>query len=299
MKKLIHDYLYFSKRDRTGILAILIIIMLVYFLPEIFPSADKGFEVRQGSMLAAAIDTLEVREKQANERNFQKYNPENTTGIKPSLFQFDPNILDEDGWKRLGLNSRVISTIIRYRSKGGHFYKVEDLKKIWGLPEDFYNRVKDYIVLPEQKKNNSDTTHFSHSVTIKKPSVVLINDADTSAYISLPGIGSKLAQRIIAFREKLGGFYSVDQIGEIYGLQDSIFQKIKPYLHASGSVKKFKINSVTRDELKLHPYFKWNLANAIVSYREQHGNYNSLEEMKSISLIDLKTFEKIVHYLEL
>jgi len=300
VKKFLHDYLYFSKRDRTGILAILVIIMLVYFLPEFFPSGKQDFEVQQGSLLAVAIDTLEAHEKRSDEQTISKYNPKHPEEIRTShLFQFDPNVLDADGWKKLGLNERLISTIIRYRTKGGHFYKAEDLKKIWGLPEEFYNRVKDFIVIPEVKKNFADTTHFTRSYTQQKISNISINDADTAAFIALPGIGSKLAQRIILYREKIGGFYSVDQLSEIYGLKDSTFQIIRPYLQISGNVKKFKINSVTREELKMHPYFKWNLANAIVSYREQHGSFKSLEELKNISLIDQKTFEKIVHYLEL
>jgi len=115
----------------------------------------------------------------------------------------------------------------------------------------------------------------------------------------LPGIGSKLAARIVNFRDKLGGFYSVDQVGETYGLADSTFQKIKGSLQLSGSVKKFNINTATKDELKIHPYIKWNLANAIVEYRNQHGAFKSLDELKNIVLIDEVTFEKIVHYLSL
>ena len=70
-------------------------------------------------------------------------------------------------------------------------------------------------------------------------SIIDVNTADTTAFISLPGIGSKLAARIITFREKLSGFYSVEQIGETYGLPDSTFQKIKQYLKLdNASVKK-------------------------------------------------------------
>ncbi|HYK57132.1 MAG TPA: helix-hairpin-helix domain-containing protein, partial [Flavisolibacter sp.] len=70
-------------------------------------------------------------------------------------------------------------------------------------------------------------------------------------------------------------------------------------LQLSGDVKKLNINTATKDELKTHPYIKWNLANAIVEYRNQHGNFKSLVELKNIVLIDETTFDKIVHYLEL
>ena len=130
--------------------------------------------------------------------------------------------------------------------------------------------------------------------------MVDINTADTSAFIALPGIGNKLALRIVNFRDKLGGFYSIDQIGETYGLPDSVFRKIKPFLNLETNlVKKFNINTATKDEMKSHPYIKWNLANAIVEYRNQHGNFSSLEDLKKISLITTEVFDKIKFYLAL
>ena len=107
-----------------------------------------------------------------------------------------------------------------------------------------------------------------------------VNEADTTAFIALPGIGTKLATRIISFREKLGGFYSVDQVGETYGLSDSSFQKIRPYLVNAGVVRLMDLNAVTAEELKDHPYFRWALARAIVAYRNQHGPFKDLSELK-------------------
>ena len=124
-----------------------------------------------------------------------------------------------------------------------------------------------------------------------------VNSADTTALIDLPGIGSKLALRIINFREKLGGFYAIEQLKETYGLPDSTFQKIRPFLYLSGSVKKININTANKDELKLHPYIKWNLCNAIVEYRNQHGLFKTLEDLKRIHAIDETTFSKIAPYL--
>jgi competence ComEA-like helix-hairpin-helix protein len=103
----------------------------------------------------------------------------------------------------------------------------------------------------------------------------------------------------VNFRDKLGGFYSVDQVRETYGLPDSTFQKIKTSMQLGGSVKKLNINTATKDELKTHPYIKWNLANAIVEYRNQHGGFKSLDDLKNIAIIDEATFERIAHYLSL
>ena len=114
----------------------------------------------------------------------------------------------------------------------------------------------------------------------------------------MPGIGSKLAQRIIVFREKLGGFYKIDQIAETFGLADSTFQKIKPRLTINDkTIKQFNINTATIDEMKLHPYLRYNIANAIVQYRTQHGNFNNIADVKNIMIIDELLFNKISPYI--
>ena len=195
------------------------------------------------------------------------------------------------------MNEKTIRTINNYRSKGGKFYKPQDLEKIWGLPPGFYQRVKEYISIA--KAHQQEENIIQATKPEKKNFNVDVNNADTMALIALPGIGSKLALRIINFRNKLGGFYSVDQIKETYGLADSTFQKIKIYLIVDGQVEKINLNTVTKDELKTHPYIKWNLANAIIEYRTQHGDYKSIEDLKNISMLDENTFIKIAHYLSL
>ena len=114
----------------------------------------------------------------------------------------------------------------------------------------------------------------------------------------MPGIGSKLANRIIAFREKLGGFYKVEQVAETYGLPDSVFQKIKEKLVIGNSnVKKMNINNATVDELKVHPYIRYNIANAIVQYRNAHGNFSTVQDLKKIMIITEDIYSKVAPYL--
>src|SRR5262249_25636461 len=153
--------------------------------------------------------------------------------------------------------------------------------RIYGLRQDEYERIASYVqieVLPEIKKEEqrlngkSINENLSTKGFTSHYSVIDINSADTTAFIALPGIGSKLAARIVNFREKLGGFYSVDQVGETFGLPDSTFQKIKQYLKLeNNSLRKININTATVDELKLHPYIKWSIANPIIAYRNEHG----------------------------
>jgi competence ComEA-like helix-hairpin-helix protein len=309
IKEPVKAFLSFSKQDRTGIVSIVLFMGIIYAFPYLFVKRSEPFPARQTSVLVKAMDTLAAKQKQnhyqknydENDNDYQ-YQPTQTKSFaNGELVRFDPNTLSIEGWQKLGLSEKTSKTIDKYRSKGGKFYKAEDIKKIWGLPEGFYERVKDFIVIASAQNSyqQNDLKKTIYNKPEKKVAFININEADTSAFVALPGIGSKLAARIVNFRDKLGGFYSVDQIGETYGLPDSTFQKIKPSLQSGGSVKKFNVNTATKDELKVHPYIKWNLANAIVEYRNQHGAFKNLEELKNIGAIDEVTFEKIVHYLSL
>jgi DNA uptake protein ComE-like DNA-binding protein len=209
--------------------------------------------------------------------SYKKYGVTN----KSTVFYFGRNAASVNDWPRLGVREKTANTIQKYISKGGKFYKPEDIKKIWGLSESDAARL-----IPERIGKESwsfDQSKNSEKDYVNKYSIqsVDINVADTSQYISLPGIGSKLSKRIIAFREKLGGFYSIDQVGETYLLPDFTFQKIKKYLVLnSKAIKKLNITSASVDELKSHPYIRYNMANVIFQYRKQHGNFNSVEEIK-------------------
>ena len=242
------------------------------------------------------------------------------------LFYFDPNTVSPEGWKQLGLRSKTIGTILKYLSKGGRFYKAVDLKKIYGLRPQEYARLERYIRInqPGPEARNFSTRrpeirngdlhsdepnfHAAGNVTASNRHLsaragpltkhpIDINLADTSAWISLPGIGSKLAARIVAFRQKLGGFYAIDQVREIYGLPDSTFQKILPMLSKTNHpIKKINLNHADIETLKQHPYIKWNIASAIVRYREQHGEFRSLEALLQIAIITPEVYRKVLPY---
>lgn len=302
LKKFITDYLYFSKKERIAVFVI-ITLLLLSFLPSILIKSRQDIQVDENPEFAKLVDSLRVSDSGRNDHYEQpnmafqyKPEPEYENG---ELFQFDPNTLTAEGWQRLGLNNRTINTLINYRNKGGKFYKTEDLKKIWGMPVGFYERVKGLIKITTFQKTYSSSEYRStYKPVERKPLIVDINEADTTAFIALPGIGSKLAARIVNFRDKLGGFHSINQVGETYGVPDSTFQYIRSMLVLSNTkVRKININTVTKDELKLHPYIRWNLANAIVEYRSQHGDYSDLNELKQIAIIDEAIFNKIVPYL--
>jgi competence protein ComEA len=314
-KQFISDYLNFTKKERTGILVLLFLVIFFITLPFTFPYFIKqntydhtGFEkaiaalkIKQpdSSWLAANRNQYNPNYKKNDQLNGQQYEAWQPKG---ELFYFDPNSASLSEWKRLGLRDKTIATIQNYLSKGGKFKKKEDIGKIWGLHEDEVQRLMPFVQIKITEAANDPLQKQQHVQEYKNlsytPAVVDVNTGDTAAFIALPGIGSKLSQRIINFREKLGGFYSVDQISETFGLPDSTYQKIKLRLKIGNTeIKRININLASVDEMKLHPYLRYAFANAIFQYRTQHGNYNAVTDIKKIMVITEEVYQKLVPYL--
>jgi len=311
-KKLFSDYFSFTKKERTGTIVLLVLIVFFMALPFFYPLFIKK-KTMDAAAFKEATATLKIKQQDSSKnftaKNFDEDNDQNyyqpseknySTIPKGELFYFDPNTATAADWQKLGLREKTIGTIQNYISKGGRFYKPEDIGKIWGLHPDEVQRLLPYVQIAA-KENNYPAKNYE-ARTYDKPknsySIIDVNTADTTALIALPGIGSKLAQRIINFRDKLGGFYKTAQVAETFGLPDSTFLKIKERLTVNNAaIKQFNINTATVDEMKVHPYIRFNIANAIVQYRAQHGNFASVEAVKNIMLVTDELFGKLSPYL--
>lgn len=309
MWKLFTDYFSFTKKERKGIIYAIVIIIIVALSPRFFHFFVKGEPINTAEFakeisVFQANSINEKKSSKSKEDHYDDYTPSyiKEEPAKKELFYFDPNTASENEWVRLGVRKKTAQTIQKYIAKGGKFYKPEDIRKIYGLSESDAKRLIPYVSIASVKKNFSTVqNHYPETNYYPKKNPIQpldINVADTSAFIALPGIGSKLSKRIIGFREKLGGFYSVEQIGETYNLPDSTFQKIKKYLTIdSKAIKKININSATVEQLKAHPYINYSIANAIVQYRQQHGNFKELNDLRKIMLITDEFFTKASPYL--
>ncbi len=304
-------YLAFTRKERRGIVFLLLLVMLSALLPLFYPLLYKPRWAAAPPPLKDEMAALELNEPQDGYQRtayrsraghrFEKNSYQREEEPAGELFNFDPNTLSADGWQRLGLRERTIQTIQNYLSKGGHFYKPEDIGKIWGLHEDLVQRLLPYVQIAAREKPVYANTYTAYNKEERPryvPKMTEVNSADTTAWIALPGIGSKLAARIVNFRDKLGGFYKVEQVAETYGLPDSVFQRIKERIVLSaGVVKQLNINTAALDELKQHPYIRYQLANLLVQYRKQHGNYTTVADIKKIMLVTDELYTKLAPYL--
>lgn len=231
------------------------------------------------------------------------------SSVQQQLFTFDPNTASVNDLVRLGLKPRVAQTIINYRNKGGRFYKKEDLSKIYTLSEQDYKRLLPYIKIPEVNQRKYAAAANTHdppgpdssrrNYPRKQDQPVLINTAGAEELMQLRGIGNGYANRIIKYRESLGGYHKVEQLKEVYGMSDSLYEAIKPFIVVEPEhIKLIAINSSSEQELYKHPYIR-KMAKYVVSYRNEVGGFKQVEDFKQVPLINEEIYRKIVPYLSL
>jgi competence protein ComEA len=307
VKKWWKDYFTFSKTERIGLFVLLGLIGLIWILPKYFQKSPikYSFENEKGSGLDSLIN-LKDANKQYNEViHLQKH----------KLFFFDPNTINDSAWASLGLQPKTIATINHYKEKGGQFRLPEDIKKIYGIKPSLVEELLPYVRIPVSNKEGlknderfprstkyqgfKDTNYAKVRANFinKKFVKVDINTADTLAFIAMPGIGPTLAHRIVKFRENLGGFISVEQLLEVYGIKDSVFQILKPQLFCSNGVQPIAINVADFNVINRHPYISYQEAKAIVKYREQHGKFMDSSDLLKLAIVDASWLQKISPYL--
>jgi len=304
------EYFGFTRSERVSIIVLIVLIVITGAIPAFVKHGTKEPQpslalYEEGIKRLEGLSGRSKRDKAEEREDYSDPPAVTYNSTTNSLFTFDPNTVSEADWKKLGVRDKTITTIRNYLAKGGRFRKPEDLSKVYGLNEKDVKRLMPYVKINGEQHEAYEYEATKSSI-VKNPferntnylQLIDINEADTSLFIQLPGIGSKLARRIINFRDKLGGFYSVDQVGETFGLADSVFQKLKSLLVCGETAtKKININIATAADLNKHPYINWNLSNAIVTYRTQHGYFKTLSELEQIQLLDQDQLAKLLPYL--
>ncbi|MEM7105527.1 MAG: helix-hairpin-helix domain-containing protein [Bacteroidota bacterium] len=320
IKEQIKAYFHFSKSEQRGIIILMVLIVFFLVLPRMYKAFfykerivdytefeteilafKKGKQRNLDSVEAAKPDWQQTkkafpeREKKDNERAYE-------------LFSFDPNTVELEELLKLGVKSKTAQTLLRYREKGGKFRKTDDLQKIYGLSGKTFKRLEPYISIEQEKAKAPKKTeklqvvdNAEDSPVDRKPPppvTIKINQATVEEWQRLYGVGPAFANRIVKFRDALGGFFSIEQISEVYGLPDSTFESIKPQLIIEEKHKVIlDLNTADLMSLKKHPYLRWKQANAIIKYREQHGAFVAVDDIRKIGAIDEGTFDKVAPYL--
>ena len=220
-------------------------------------------------------------------RNDYRYEYRDNDNAQPTeLFDFDPNTATKDELERLGFKTWQAENIVKYRSKGGRFKQPSDIAKIHGVDADFAEKLMSYIKIESQ------------SQTASYDILVNVNTATASDFQKLKGIGEAYSKRIVAYREKLGGFIAVEQVREVYGMTDELYNSILPSLKVNNEpVRTVNVNTADFKTLVSHPYIDKKIANAILNYRDFAKTIKSTDELVKQKALSQSEYDKISKYI--
>ena len=286
------DPFVISKRSKRGLLVLILASLGLIFFPRVY----MFFQKKEAFVInSEKIAEFERTHKKFEKRNYSNYYSKKKKYKAPDS-KFNPNTYTLSDWIKLGLSAKQSVVVLKFTSRG--IYSEEDLKRIFVIPEVLFELIRDSVVYPERFQNTPNQESFKKQV--KHIVQVNLNTADTTEFMKIYGIGAFYAKQIIRYREKLGGYFTKEQLFEVWKMTNEAYDKIKDHVFISEKdVKRININSVTIEELKVHPYLKWNQANSIIKMRIQRNGFKNIEELKESVLIDSETYEKLFPYLSL
>ena len=246
---------------------------------------------------AAWMHSREIEETSVAKNEKTKY-PKAIAKADPQYFLFNPNTCSTNEFLLLGLSVKQAKMIEKYRSFGSGFKSKVDFAKVYCINEQEFKTLKPWIDLPDSftfKQEKKDFTKFK-----KEKISVDLSTADSTELEKIPGIGPSFARRIINYRNKLSAYCSLNQLMEVWGMSDSLFQKIKPYIYISDTLPgTININAISIQDLGKHPYVGYSTAKIIINYRDQHGAFKSIDAMRKVPVLTDEFFHKLSPYLVL
>jgi competence protein ComEA len=276
------NYFELTSAQRVGVAVWSVIIILMIALLNV------NFRKDHADPFAVSDADLEYVHLNATQsRHFYTDNYSNSWKQEsPALFEFDPNAISLTDWQNLGFSVKQAQAIIDYRDEKGPFKIKQDLKKVYVISDEKYAELEPYVLLengvsePESRK------------------VIDLNTASAADFEALPMIGEKYAEMIVKRRSMLGGFTSVTQLHEVYGMSEETYQILaENVVLESMDIKKINLNTATKDEIDRHPYIDFAMTAAILKKRDEE-KIESLDFLLEKQLITEEKKKELEPYIE-
>lgn len=287
-----------------------------------------GITILMGALLLFQL-TVFLTRKPAEERAPDAERPERMVSKADTLFRFNPNTISADSLVLLGFTPGQAQVVLNYREKGGVFRRKEDFAKIYSVSARMYERLQDYITVPAGRTGSGGTASEASAgrrrpvkrhegaeehgpkkafrrdsaaerIRWSPPELLVeLNGADSAELVKLYGIGGYYAEKIIAYRERIGNFYTPEQLMEIRGIDSARYLGFKENVVADTSmIRKFSLDTASRRFLSAHPYIGPYTARGILLLRQRFGaEYCTLENLERERLLTPRTREALRHYI--
>ncbi len=317
LRKIASDLLGFDRRERRGTYTLAVILILLLLVRAFLPGKGAGG------------DTIVIPHTAAVP------GPAVSGGKDAVLFRFDPNTADAETLVKLGFSERQAATLINYRKAGARFRRPSDIYRVYGVDTVFASALAPWIdinpeverggferkvppeVSPvyaagktgaERKSGNQGSVRpgpegwtAKAEADMNSPrrsaAVIDLNCCSAAELEQLPGIGEVLSARIIKYRDLLGGFVSVSQLGEVYGLDSSAVELISGRVKVSaGGIRIIRLDTCSWGQMARHPYLGPEAARAIMKYRSLMGEGFEVDDLVLQKVISGEQAARIAPY---
>ena len=298
------DFFYYSRSERRAVYFLLFLIALLLVAIIFYSKRDNASsDLAENS---AEVDSFLADVKKVKEHSAKESKDDCSDAHRTGLFfEFDPNSADSIELSRLGLPSYVVKNVLKYRAKGGRFKTSASFSKIYGLTPELFAELEPYIRIPEQLSARKRKQVFpktdsirieSHQQPFDKYSEgtkVNVNIADTIELKKIPGIGSVIARNIVAYRQRLGGFYDLEQLLEVRFFTPELLEW---FVLGDTPVNQLRVNRESLDKLRAHPYLNFYQAKIIVEHRKKRGEIKSLSQLSLYEEFTEKDLKRLSAY---
>ena len=288
--------LFLSRSEKRGLLLLLFLLlcvsggMLYVGMTERTGASVQLSPEDVAELEAFATATKELKLRQEAVRTAQ-------------LFPFNPNTADSATLLRVGLKPWQVKNLMAYRRAGGRWKNADDFKRLYGLTEEEFQRLRPYIQIPppvkevyftEHDRARQDSLHYLRPEKFTQLTVLDLNSVDTLTLRKIPGIGVGYSLAIVRYRERLGGFVSVAQLKDIEGLPARIeewFSVEEPY-----AVRTIAINKSDFKTLVRHPYLSYEQVKVITTHIRKYGPLRSWKDLQLYPEFTPQDFERLTPY---
>ena len=288
-----NDFFKFTAQQRAGIFLLLLIIVgiqIAYYLRDVRFEEDNSLEKQQWLSLQSQIDTMKI--EKAN--------------YKPTIYPFNPNFITDFKGYKLGMSTAEIDRLLEFRKRNLYVNSAEEFQELTKVSDSLLATIEPYFKFPDWVKNKKQSKGFENYqdkafAKKEKIQIIDINLASQEDLIKVYGIGSGLSERILKQKEAMGGFVSMEQMSDVWGLSPEVIEKLNAQFKVGviPSVKKIKINDASAKELQLFPYFRYPLNKEIVTYRSMNNgilNADDLIKIKGFPVEKVKIIDKYLEY---
>lgn len=298
MKKWL-DIFAFSRYEFNGLLALVCLIGVIMVVPPVYRLMKPEPQITDAEKRALLQLAMRERGKKVHGQRYKVTAGRQWQKEKPDLFIFDPNTIGQAEWEKLGLSFKQARTILNYRAKGGRFKKVEDLKKMYTISGQMFERLAPHVRIANKAPVIVFKPYPKTNDIKAEMELIELNGADTTELEKIKGIGRVFANRIVKYRERIGGFCKKEQLMEVFGLDSIKYREIKGQVAVDlVRLRKININTAEFNDLKNHPYIRYKQINALIQYRKQHGNYSNIADLYKVAILNQETIDRLAPYLE-